>query len=290
MMMMIESAMMKVPHHKTRSYYGFTFFVFLTLLNYCQGDVTALNTGNFSNITSGKAVFVKFFAPWCGHCQAMAPAWQELANEYKGNESILIAEVDCTESESTELCTKEGANGFPTIKYGDPDELQNYEGDRDYASLMNFAAELKPPCLPNRLTFCNEVQVAAIEKYLSMSKEDLDFAIMAANSKLEEIEQDYSNEQSRLKKLVDEAHDKSILKQIEIADEQLMGVIRGFVAKKLAEESEGEESDGEEGEGDESEDEETEDGEDPVEEEEEEEYSEGSEDPEGVEEEEEEEE
>ena len=187
-----------------------------------------------------------------------------------------------TQTESTELCTKEGANGFPTIKYGNPNELQDYEGERDYASLMNFAAELKPPCLPNRLTFCNEVQAAAFEKYLSMSKEDLDFAIMAITSKLEEIEKEYFNEQGRLKKLMDEANDKFILKQIEIADEQLMGVIRGFFVKRIEEESEGEEDEEEE-----SDEEETEDGEDSDDEEEED--SEGSEDSESDEEEEEEE-
>ena len=61
--MMMTVFAKKVYYHKTRCC-GYIFLVFLTLLNYCQGDVTALNTGNFSDITSGKTVFVKFFAPW----------------------------------------------------------------------------------------------------------------------------------------------------------------------------------------------------------------------------------
>jgi len=44
--------------------------------------------------TPNKVWFVKFFAPWCGYCKKIQPAWIELANEYCTDEKIRIAQVD----------------------------------------------------------------------------------------------------------------------------------------------------------------------------------------------------
>lgn len=43
--------------------------------------------------TSKEPWFVKFYAPWCGHCQHLAPTWEKMANKLKGK--VNVAEVNC---------------------------------------------------------------------------------------------------------------------------------------------------------------------------------------------------
>lgn len=122
--------------------------------------------------TAGKTVFVKFFAPWCGHCKAMKPAWDTLMSEFEDSSTVLVADVDCIGS-GKELCNKVGVQGFPTIKYGDPSKLEDYKGGRDADSLKKFASELKPSCNVDTLENCSDEQKLAIETIKSQSVEDL---------------------------------------------------------------------------------------------------------------------
>jgi len=104
----------------------------------------------------------------------MKPDWDKLMEEYAANPSSLIADVDCTEG-GKDLCEKHGVQGFPTLKYGDPDDLKAYEGGRSYGDLKKFASEsLGPQCGPGEnIGLCSEKVKGLIEKYLKMSVTEL---------------------------------------------------------------------------------------------------------------------
>merc|ERR1712105_530428 len=84
--------------------------------------------------------FVKFYAPWCGHCKAMAKDWEQLAQK---QEDVKIAEMDCTQESVKEICHGENADAFPTIfLYKDGKKLgDEFTGRRNVLELAEFLHE-----------------------------------------------------------------------------------------------------------------------------------------------------
>eukprot|EP00667_Euglena_gracilis_P023228 EG_transcript_26168 len=148
---------------------------FCLLFSVALTKPVVLTEASFDNLvySSGKRAFIKFFAPWCGHCKSMKPAWDTLGGEYAGSSSVLIADVDCTEEQA--LCKRFGVSGYPTVKYwgeDSPKEGSDYSQGRDLESLRNFVKEnLEVKCTISDPSSCTEKEQEYISKMAAKSPE-----------------------------------------------------------------------------------------------------------------------
>jgi len=103
-----------------------------------KNPVKVLVSSNFDEVAfdKNKDVLVEFYAPWCGHCKQLAPIYDQLAEKFLENESILIAKIDATvnELEHTKI------QSFPTLKLykKENNEVVDYNGARTLEALTDF--------------------------------------------------------------------------------------------------------------------------------------------------------
>ncbi|XP_046397334.1 thioredoxin domain-containing protein 5 homolog [Ischnura elegans] len=104
-----------------------------------------LHGGNFENGISKGLAFVKFFAPWCGHCKRLAPTWDELGKKFVGSDLVKVFRVDCTLENSKSLCSKQGVDGYPSLfLYHNGKKVSEYDGARSLEDLYEFVVKNYP--------------------------------------------------------------------------------------------------------------------------------------------------
>lgn len=144
----------------------------LLLMFATQASALQLTPDTWDDAFAGKTAFVKFFAPWCGHCKKMKPAWDKLMEKYADSDSVVIADVDCI-GDGKPLCDKVGVKGFPTIKFGDPSDLDDYKGQRDFESLDTFSSLLRPPCDIETFEHCSDEEKVLVDELSQKSPKEL---------------------------------------------------------------------------------------------------------------------
>ena len=93
-------------------------------------------------------------------------------------------------NEEEELCETFEVQGFPTIHYGDVNEVQDYTGGRDYDSLSKFAKENleKPICSIHNIDACDKETKEAIRKLETKSAEELHAIVEEFEKEAEEAD------------------------------------------------------------------------------------------------------
>ena len=153
--------------------------------------VAVLTPDNWAANVQEKTVFVKFYAPWCGHCKRMAPHWNRLGKDFSGSSNVLIAKVDCTAAGKS-LCEKHGVKAFPTLKSfagAQDDTGRSYEGGRDYAALKSFADDLGPSCTVNLPDLCSPKQWSELQPYMKMPSDERAEKLAALSSQVASAEE-----------------------------------------------------------------------------------------------------
>ncbi|MCJ1311149.1 hypothetical protein MMC25_004819 [Agyrium rufum] len=122
-----------------------------------SSPVIQVNAKNFDKLIrkSQLASIVEFYAPWCGHCKNLKPAYEKAA---KGLDGLAqVAAVNCDDEENKSFCGSMGVKGFPTLKMVRPTGkigkpiITDYQGARSTKGIVD-AVKAVIPNLVTRVT------------------------------------------------------------------------------------------------------------------------------------------
>ncbi|GJJ07568.1 hypothetical protein Clacol_001771 [Clathrus columnatus] len=145
-------------------------------------DVLELDAYNFDSVVNQEAlILVEFFAPWCGHCKALAPHYETAATALK-DKNISLAKVNCVDQ--ADLCQQHGVQGYPTLKVFRSGEPTDYTGPRQDEGIIAYMLKQSLPAVSSVTTanfeeFKNADKIVAISFVADSAEPPSSFAAAA---------------------------------------------------------------------------------------------------------------
>ncbi|EFR03040.1 thioredoxin domain-containing protein [Nannizzia gypsea CBS 118893] len=135
-----------------------------------KSPVLQVDATNYDRLISrsNHASIVEFYAPWCGHCRNLKPAYEKAAKNLEG--LVNVAAIDCDDDKNKAFCGQMGVKGFPTLKIITPSKkpgkprVQDYQGARTAKAIGEALME----SMPNHV---KKVTDKNIEEWLSQGNE-----------------------------------------------------------------------------------------------------------------------
>lgn len=109
--------------------------------------VLSVDAKNYDSLIakSNHTSIVEFYAPWCGHCKNLQPAYEKAAKNLAG--LAKVAAVDCDDDANKPFCGTMGVQGFPTLKIVRPGAkkgkpvVEDYQGPRTAKGIVDAVVD-----------------------------------------------------------------------------------------------------------------------------------------------------
>jgi len=125
------------------------FLVFIFVVGLCHALPFSKNSGVkeldgkqlASALKTHKPVMLLLYAPWCGHCKAIHPEFEQLGKKSEGVIEVIAVDAD----KHRDVGGPYGLKGFPTVVYYGVDKkkpFKPYQGERKVGAMLQHAMSL----------------------------------------------------------------------------------------------------------------------------------------------------